>query len=66
MLRGFAVVAPRGGGVPTRQVGGEPRMPGSGSAGAQTNGGAVEDTRLAYESHPGGVHLFECGKCGGT
>ena len=33
-------------------------MPGSGSTGAQTNGGAVEDTRLAYESHPGGVHLF--------
>ncbi|CAL9013966.1 unnamed protein product [Prunus brigantina] len=42
------------GGVSTRQVGGEPRMPGSGSTGAQTNRGAVEDTRLAYESHPGG------------
>ncbi|CAL8131675.1 unnamed protein product [Prunus armeniaca] len=25
-----------------------------GSAGAQTNGGAVDDTRLAFESRPGG------------
>ncbi|CAL2245226.1 unnamed protein product [Prunus armeniaca] len=42
----------------------EPRMPWKyGSAGAQTNGGAVDDTRLAFESCPGGVHLFKCGKC---
>ncbi|CAL8989029.1 unnamed protein product [Prunus brigantina] len=41
-------------GMLRKQVGGEPRMPGSGGMGAQTNGGAVEDTRLAYESHPGG------------